>query len=56
VSRARQLWQRKTIQTDPTDGLIVSEVGEWALEKHARVKRYIEIAGAARAQYVPPPA
>jgi three-Cys-motif partner protein len=41
---------------DPTDGLVVSEVGEWASEKHARVQRYIEIASKARAMYVPPPA
>jgi three-Cys-motif partner protein len=41
---------------DPDDGLPVSEVGEWALEKHARVERYIEIASGARAGYIPPPA
>ena len=41
---------------DPHDGLTVSEVGKWALEKHARVKAYIEIASATRAKYVPPPA
>ncbi|WP_409188500.1 three-Cys-motif partner protein TcmP [Bradyrhizobium sp. RDM4] len=40
---------------DPTDGLIVDEVGKWASEKHARVKAYIEIASATRAKYVPPP-
>jgi three-Cys-motif partner protein len=45
----------KAIKTDPSDGLIVSEVGEWASEKHARVSRYIEIASAVRAGYVPPP-
>jgi three-Cys-motif partner protein len=38
------------------DGLIVSEVGEWAPEKHARVQRYVEITSGARAGYVPPPA
>jgi len=47
--------KRKAIKTDPSDGLIVSEVGEWASEKHARVSRYIEIASAVRAGYVPPP-
>jgi three-Cys-motif partner protein len=40
---------------DPHDALIVSEVGKWAPEKHARVQRYIEISSAARAGYVPPP-
>ena len=46
---------RKPIKLDPDDGLIVSEVGSWAPDKHARVKRYIEIASAVRAKYVPPP-
>jgi three-Cys-motif partner protein len=46
---------RKAKIVDPADGLIVSEVGEWAPEKHARVQRYIEIASGARAMYVPPP-
>jgi hypothetical protein len=40
---------KKSIILDPDDGLIVSEVGGWAAEKHARVKRYIEIASGARA-------
>jgi hypothetical protein len=40
---------------DPADGLVVSEVGEWAPEKHVRVQRYIEIASKARAMYVPRP-
>ena len=46
---------KKTIKLDPDDRLIVSEVGEWATEKHARVKRYIEAASATRRKYVPPP-
>lgn len=46
---------KKSTILDPADGLIVSEVGEWAPEKHARVRRYIEIASGARAKYVPPP-
>jgi three-Cys-motif partner protein len=46
---------KKTVKLDPGDGLIVSEVGSWASEKHARVKRYIEIASATRKKYVPPP-
>src|SRR6266478_8946925 len=47
---------KKTIKHDPDDGLIVSEVGSWASEKHARVRAYIKIASATRAKYVPPPA
>jgi len=47
---------KKTIKLDPDDGLIVSEVGSWASEKHARVQAYIKIASATRAKYVPPPA
>jgi hypothetical protein len=39
---------KKVLKLDPGDGLIVSEVGPWASEKHARVKRYIEIASATR--------
>jgi three-Cys-motif partner protein len=48
--------KKKSIILDPDDGLIVSEVGKWAPDKHARVKAYIEIASATRAKYVPPPA
>jgi three-Cys-motif partner protein len=47
---------KKTVKHDPGDGLIVSEVGSWASEKHARVQAYIKIASATRAKYVPPPA
>jgi three-Cys-motif partner protein len=46
---------KKPIILDPTDGLIVDDVGKWAIEKHARVQAYIEIASATRAKYVPPP-
>jgi three-Cys-motif partner protein len=46
---------KKAVKLDPGDSLIVSEVGPWASEKHARVKRYIEIASATRKKYVPPP-
>lgn len=45
----------KTAISDPADGLIIDEVGGWAPKKHARVSRYIEIASAVRAMYVPPP-
>jgi three-Cys-motif partner protein len=46
---------KKIVKLDPDDGLIVSEVGPWASEKHARVQQYIEIASATRKKYVPPP-
>ena len=46
---------KNAVKLDPDDGLIVSEVGPWATEKHARVQRYIEIASATRKKYVPPP-
>jgi three-Cys-motif partner protein len=47
---------KKPVILDPADGLIVDDVGKWALEKHARVSRYIEIASDVRAKYLPPPA
>jgi three-Cys-motif partner protein len=46
---------RRPIKIDPADGLVVSEVGDWAEDKHARVARYIELASVARKDYVPPP-
>jgi three-Cys-motif partner protein len=46
---------KKPVVLDPADNLIVDEVGEWALKKHACVRRYIEIASATRTKYVPPP-
>ena len=33
------------------DGLPIGEVGEWALEKHARLRRYIDISRKAREKY-----
>jgi three-Cys-motif partner protein len=39
-----------------SDGLPISVVGEWALEKHERLRRYIEIARGARSKYVSPTA
>ncbi|MBV8918112.1 three-Cys-motif partner protein TcmP [Bradyrhizobium sp.] len=45
----------KVKKIDPVDGLVISEVGEWAPEKHARVSRYIEIASVVRKEYRPPP-
>jgi three-Cys-motif partner protein len=46
---------KKASRIDPIDGLVVSEVGDWAEEKHARVARYIELASVARKDYLPPP-
>jgi len=45
---------KKTVKYDPDDGLIVSEVGSWASEKHERVRRYIDAARGARAKFLPP--
>ena len=42
-------------RTDAEDGLVISEVGEWAEEKHARLRSYIELAGVVRKGYLPPP-
>ncbi|WP_035693042.1 three-Cys-motif partner protein TcmP [Bradyrhizobium elkanii] len=44
----------KKVKFDPDDGLIVGEVGPWAVEKHDRVKRYIQAARGARAKFLPP--
>jgi three-Cys-motif partner protein len=46
---------KKLILLDPTDGLMIDDVGKWASEKHARVQAYIKIASATRAKYLPPP-
>ena len=39
---------------DPADGLVADIVGRWAMEKHERLKRYIDAARAARAKFLPP--
>src|SRR2546430_2104153 len=44
----------KIIPVDPTDGLIVDEVGQWATEKHERLKKYIDASRGARAKFLPP--
>ena len=44
---------KKTI-LDPTDGLIVDEVGAWASEKHDRLRKYIDAYRSVRAMYLPP--
>ena len=43
---------KKPILLDPADGLIIDDVGKWAIEKHARVQAYIKIAGPTRAKYI----
>jgi len=40
--------------SDPGDGLLVSEVGPWASEKHDRLRRYIDAASGARAKFLAP--
>jgi three-Cys-motif partner protein len=45
---------KKAVKLDPDDGLIVSEVGSWASEKHDRVRRYIDAARGARAKFLRP--
>ena len=37
-----------------TDGLPVSEVGEWALDKHERLRRYVTITSAVRKKWLKP--
>lgn len=39
---------------DPHDGLPLVEVGEWAAEKHERLRKYVEISRAARRMYLGP--
>ncbi len=36
---------------DPEDGLPVGCVGEWALDKHERLRKYVDISRAARAKF-----
>jgi len=36
---------------DPQDKLVLSEVGEWTLEKHARLRRYIDISRKVRQKF-----
>ena len=37
--------------TDPQDKLTLSEVGEWALEKHERLRQYIDISRKVRQKF-----
>jgi len=36
------------------DELPISEVGEWALEKHERLRKYVDISRYARQKYIDP--
>src|SRR5258708_15937430 len=45
---------KKPIKLDPADGLVVGEVGQWATEKHDRLRRYIQASHGARAKFLPP--
>jgi three-Cys-motif partner protein len=38
-------------ETDPSDGLRAEIVGEWSPEKHARLRRYVDITHATRRKY-----
>lgn len=41
--------------SDPEDGLPLSCVGSWAEDKHARVRKYVDISHATRRQYIEGP-
>jgi three-Cys-motif partner protein len=45
---------KKLIKLDPTDGLSVGEVGQWATEKHDRLRKYIQASHGARAKFLRP--
>jgi three-Cys-motif partner protein len=40
--------------TDPKDNLPIDEVGAWALEKHERLRKYIDASRGARRKFLPP--
>jgi three-Cys-motif partner protein len=42
------------METDPQDNLALSEVGEWTLEKHERLRRYIDISRKVRQKFTSP--
>jgi three-Cys-motif partner protein len=46
---------KKAIAVDPADGLIAGEVGPWTVEKHDRLRKYIDASSRARANFLPPP-
>ena len=39
---------------DPSDGLPLDEVGGWTLEKHERLRKYIDASRGARRKFIPP--
>ncbi|MEW6768171.1 MAG: three-Cys-motif partner protein TcmP [Pseudomonadota bacterium] len=43
-----------SLNNDPVDGLVVDEVGAWALDKHERLKKFIDASRGARAKFLPP--
>jgi len=45
---------KKSIKLDPADGLVVGEVGQWAAEKHDRLRKYIQASHGARAKFLRP--
>jgi three-Cys-motif partner protein len=45
---------KKPFKLDPADGLIVGEVGQWATEKHDRLRKYIQASHGARAKFLQP--
>jgi three-Cys-motif partner protein len=45
---------KKSLKLDPTDGLIIGQVGPWASEKHERLRQYIQASHGARAKYLHP--
>jgi hypothetical protein len=45
---------QKVFPIDPTDGLIIDEVGPWAIEKHERLRKYIDASRGTRAKFLPP--
>lgn len=42
------------MNTDPEDSLALSQAGEWTLEKHERLRRYIDISRKVRQKFIAP--
>ena len=45
---------KKAAKVDPDDGFSVGEVGPWAVDKHERLRKYIQASHGARQRYLPP--
>ncbi len=45
---------KKAAKVDPDDGISVGEVGPWAVDKHERLRKYIQASHGARQRYLPP--